>query len=614
MKMTFPIKTPNVIVLCWRTLSSSDDNARRIAEFLGAEVAVVSVAGARDMESLRQIISPGAAVIVHANTLAGMAETLETGVDGLCALFALASHIFVYGCDSTDRHASILRKLSSDGLVGLKPLPTTEIAFHVSQSDRELCGQLSGLTIRRADPAKDAYFVEGAPRSGTTVLIRAGNQPFFVRIDQGGSDMFFVACNELGNLDNRISSSVGLLPWFSRLVPLIIFLRGSLGDQLWHSDRSQACFIIDDPLLRPTYGFMEYARLQEAMAKQKFCTCIAFIPWNYRRSHKGIANLFLATGSPFSLCVHGCDHTRAEFAATSFERLRDTSRLALERMRIHEALSGIPFDDVMVFPQGLFSSEAMEALDACGYLAAVNTDPCPVDAAQALTLRDWLDVAVTRFGGCPLFVRHYPRDVAEFALDLFLGKPALIVEHHGYFRNGNEELEAFVKRLNAVDELLEWRNLAGICSRACLERVTPQGDVEVRFYTNRFQVTNHDTRPKTYVLFRQWARGGNLPGVTVNRQPWTPVRNGASITISLSLDPAQTADVRIVAERATDTTTVSWKPTPTHNARVLVRRILSEVRDDYVDTSGFLSGMLSGVRKLRARAKPVQTSLSDCAN
>ena len=50
----------------------------------------------------------------------------------------------------------------------------------------------------------------------------------------------------------------------------------------------------------------------------------------------------------------------------------------------------------MVFPQGLFSREAVKALEASGYLAAVNTDLCPANQPQALALRDVLDVAVTR--------------------------------------------------------------------------------------------------------------------------------------------------------------------------------------------------------------------------
>jgi hypothetical protein len=277
--------------------------------------------------------------------------------------------------------------------------------------------------------------------------------------------------------------------------------------------------------------------------------------------------------------------------------------LALERMQVHSKLSGIPFDDVMVFPQGLFSYEGVQALDGCGYLAAVNTELWPSNTPEALTLRDLLDVAITRFGGFPLFGRHYPQDPAEFAFDLFLGKPALAIEHHGYFRNGYGELGTFLKRLNELDAGLEWQNLATICSRACLKRVTPQGDVHVRFYTNRLQLTNSGTRPETYVLFRQWTRERPLPDVTLNGCPWRREQKDGSLAITLSLDPGQTADLRILSERSADTTAPSWQPTSTHNVRVLVRRILCEFRDDYVETNSFLSKLLSTARKLRAKKK-----------
>src|SRR5262252_284044 len=98
-------------------------------------------------------------------------------------------------------------------------------------------------------------------------------------------------------------------------------------------------------------------------------------------------------------------------------------------MKAHSEINGVPFDDVMVFPQGLFSTGAMAALKAAGYLAAVNSDLCPSNGSGTLTLRDVLEVAVTRFSGFPLFGRRYPRELAEFALDLFVGKPALAVEH-----------------------------------------------------------------------------------------------------------------------------------------------------------------------------------------
>jgi hypothetical protein len=593
--------TDHVTVLCWGTPSLLESNARKIAAFTGGVATVVSVAGARDAESIRQLVQPCAGLIVHAEVLVQMAGSLDTGAGGLLCLFDLAPQVFVFGFAAATPCTQALHALSSAGLQGVMPLPASGNAFRIADSRREWFGQFSGLSIRGADGARDAAFIEGVSGGRQAVLVRSADQPFFVRVDHGKSAVFFVACSEMGDLEEPVDSDAGLAPWFSRLVPLMVFLRIALGNRIWRSGRSQGCFIIDDPLLRRRYGFLEYSKLLEAMSGQMFSACIAFIPWNYRRSRKQIAELFSTASSSLSLCVHGCDHTRGEFAAASVDELHDRARVALERMEAHSELSGLPFDKVMVFPQGLFSQPALKALDGCGYLAAVNTDPCPSNMPRALALKDLMDVAVTKFGGVPLFTRHCPRDVAEFAFDLFLGKPALVVEHHGYFRNGYSDLRNFVRRLNEIDEELEWGSLAGICRRACLQRVGPDGQVHVRFYANRFAFTNRGTQSTTYVFSRLHASGGPLPAVTINGRPWPREQEGDSLTIRLTLEAGGAAELEILPENPTDAAALYWKPTKRYHTRVLVRRILSEFRDNHVDTSAWLTGLLSSTRKVRAR-------------
>jgi hypothetical protein len=270
-------------------------------------------------------------------------------------------------------------------------------------------------------------------------------------------------------------------------------------------------------------------------------------------------------------------------------------------MRLHSQRSGVPFDDVMVFPQGLFSSQALKALDTCGYLAAVSTDPAPSDVPEVLKLRHLLDVANTSFDGFPLFGRHYPRDITEFALDLFLGKPALVVEHHGYFKDGYKPLESFVHQLNALVERLEWSNLATVCSRACLKRVTRQGDVAVRLYVNRFVLANKGHKAQKYLISRQRPVNAPLPVVMVNGIQCESAVQDDSLTFTLSLEPSQTADIRIVSGDPQKADSPAWRPTPAYQAAVFTRRVLSEFRDNYVSKNRSLAAILAIVYKLRER-------------
>jgi hypothetical protein len=573
-----------VIVLCWNTPSRSDSSASKIAALLGAEVTFISL-NAENLvgdASIGELVPRCTCLIVDAQTLAAAADAMRTGISGLQSVLNLADRVFIYGFQSTDRHNNILRSLSSGVLLGVEITAETNPEFHVTEGHRELSGQFSGLSIGVPGSTNESSFVEVAEKQQRAVIIRYGKKPFFVRTDVVHSQLFLVACKELADLDEKVGREACLLSWFSRLVPLMMFLRGGLGNRVWHNDRPRACFIIDDPLLKTRHGFLEYRRFVEIMCQQKFAACIAFIPWNHRRSSKEVAELFSSNHGMLSLCVHGCDHSRGEFATTRFDSLCAKARLALQRMQAHRQVFGIPFDGIMIFPQGLFSSEAMAALDASGYLAAVNTSLCPSTMPGTLVLRDLLEVALTKFADFPLFGRRYPQNLAEFAFDLFMGKPALAVEHHRYFRSGYKELAMFVTGLKALDERIEWAGLGRLCSRACLTKTAENGDVYVRFYTRRFWLRNDGTQTHRYILLRQRTPSDRLPSVAVDGHDWDCEQENGNLKICLSLDPGQTADIQVLPDDS-ESFGSSRRQTEVPNARVWIRRHLCEFRDNYVD-------------------------------
>jgi hypothetical protein len=602
LEMVSPIK--KVVVLCWKTPATSDRNAYKIAAFLGAEPTFVSLAAEAlgDAALIRKLIPQCACLIAEAETLAKAVDAMPNGLRGINDLTDLAAQVFIYGFQPTHRHDAVLRALSGGGLVGVRPLASGDAKFHVTESHRDFCGQFSGLSFGIPDPSLERSFIEGPGERQQDVIIRAGDEPCFVRGEHGASKILCSSCSELADLDENVGREAHVVSWFTRLVPLMMFLRGALGNQLWHDDSPRACFIIDDPLLRRRYGFLRYKGLLDSMRREKFSTCIAFIPWNYRRSSNEVAELFLSNGYAPHLCVHGCDHSRAEFASTDVGLLRRKAALALERMREHQRRFGIPFDEVMVFPQGLFSAEAMTALKASGYMAAVNSEVFPSTMPASFALRDLLDVAVTQFADFPLFGRRYPSDLVGLAFDLFLGKPALAVEHHGYFKNGFEPMEAFVRELNGQDERLEWTNLGTVCSRASLRRIDEDGDIHVRFYTRRFLLTNTDAEAHRYVLFPPRTANGRLPSVTINGRKWECEREDGQVRIGLSLGARQSAEIEVLPEEF-DFKDAPLKVTAIHNAKAGIRRILCEVRDNYVETNRFLKLVVSASRKVLGAAK-----------
>ena len=413
------------------------------------------------------------------------------------------------------------------------------------QDARDICRQFAGLSFGKADPDTDLAFVKGTSQRHCSSLIEIGERPFFVRAREGERQWLFVACREIADLDGVVPRDTSILKYFSGIAPLMMFIAAASPDQCWHNDAPRACFILDDPLLKERYGFLDYHRLLDLMEREQFCTSIAFIPWNFNRSEREMAEVFTAHPERYSLSIHGCDHTRGEFGATNRLVLHERAHQALDRMTQHRKLSGVEFDKVMVFPQGIFSTAAMEALKSCGYLAAVNSTPYPVDASDHLTLSDLLQVAVTRFSNFPLFTRHYPPSVAELAFDLFVGKPALLVEHHGFFRDGYAPLAEIVEKLYRLDERLQWASLETTCSQACLKKIAGNGSVHVLFFTDRFCLRNETGQPQQYTLFRRALPEEAVKAVTVNGWTVDIGREGDVVNTQLSLGHGESAVIEV---------------------------------------------------------------------
>jgi hypothetical protein len=226
-----------------------------------------------------------------------------------------------------------------------------------------------------------------------------------------------------------------------------------------------ACLIIDDPLLKPKYGCLDYKKLLELMKEHNFFTEIAFIPWNYRRSDARTAQLFAENPDYFGICIHGCNHTYNEFGGTNYQELSALSANALWRMEQHKRLIGLPYDPVMVFPQGLFSSVAMQALKDQGFLAAFNSTLRATDRSEPLASELQL-LASSIYADFPLFLRRYPKDKSRFVQDIAAGLPILIVEHHGAFRSGYKTITDVVDWVNDLGKI-RWTSLLSIVEHYC---------------------------------------------------------------------------------------------------------------------------------------------------
>lgn len=382
--------------------------------------------------------------------------------DAMKPVIAKSPHcILVYDIESS-------QSLSQE----LKPFPHHPVAFRIGRARPDITTVLSGLTIQPT--AEQMVF---SNPSDFDQLFLADNFPFFLSKGR----FFLLASNQVLDIDSKAEYECE--PGrrnLSDLIPFVMFIKWTLKERCWHLPEYCASIIIDDPLLRQRYGFIDFSAFLSWVKTNDLGATFAFIPWNQYRSDPVIATMFRMNPELLSICVHGCDHTSGEFSTSDIARLDAIVKTATTRMIRHQKYHALPFDKVMVFPQGKFSNEAPEILMRNGYLGAVNTTVFSVNYDGGLTVRNLLEMAVSYPSGVPVYRRRKPVELFDFACDLLFEKPIFIVRHHQDFEYGFAPLLSFIQKIQDISPNIKWMPVGSILARSHWQRIQINGAVEVR--------------------------------------------------------------------------------------------------------------------------------------
>ena len=492
------------------------------------------------------------------------------------------------------------RAFTEDTVTAVSSVPEGTARFVWENVPEPLRHELIGARLTVESRAAHLWTFDVTTDRRVETLVTLNGKPWFVRVHTAAGAIYLLGISEWPDIDSPVLTEengwVGLI----QLLPVLMFLRHHYADDVWQPPATAfANFIIDDPLLTPTYGFMDHRMLATRVGRAGAAATIAFIPWNARRSEPDVAALYKgATG--LALCVHGFEHTAGEFADEDGGRVTERAVAALEGMRLHESLSGVRFDPVMVFPQGRFSRQGMIALARAGFLAAVNTHYLALNDNGTVRLGDLLEPAIGSYGNCPLFIRRYPGDLDAIRCDLAMGRPAFFVEHHEYFRDGGAAMSRLFDDVAAIRSDIQWTRLSDAIERIHLVKSNSRLQRQVKFYGRRLAFeADHDAR-RTYLFATRQRDGAQCDGVIINGQSVPFEAVAGELRFSAELNPSERIRI-VVDEREREAPRpVSARPL-SHRARVAARRYLSEFRDNRVDTSRVLSRWLTTAKRVAGR-------------
>ena len=579
-------------------LRGLDARLVRLAEFQGITCEAIALANvAEHAEFLKKSVPDQCSCFVVNPQV--LKEWVGQRIPAKLVAFLLSrfTHLVVYGLRVDAFDSELVAALSRGKLKSVEPIDGKCSSYTIAKDSKDICEAFAGLSFGPVNPVNDHVLSFSGSDPAVRKLISIGRRPLMAVVKDEGIEILFLASEDIADLNSEVGDAP-LAEYFSRFVPHAMALRYASGDQCWRPCNAHASIIIDDPLLRESYGFLNFESLFRLADQHNFHTTIAFIPHNFRRNSPRITCMFQENATRLSICFHGNDHTGAEFASTDLALLNTLLRVAEDRMNLHHETTGLPCDRVMVFPQGKFSIEAMKVLQSHNFYAAVNTDPHPAEQPVRLTIGELAQPAVLRFGGFPLFIRKSIRRTQshDIAFNLFFGRPILIGEHHEIFQRP-ESLVEVAARINSVAPEVHWSNLATVVGSSILTRSAPDGTHHVRAYSGTVGVSNNSGSIRRYwIEWRDSCDRASIEQVLIDGTPCYRFEiDDAGLRLPVELAPGSSHTFSLVHRNVQPTVSklgLRW------NGQAFLRRRLSEVRDNYLSKNQHL---LTAAKALQRR-------------
>jgi hypothetical protein len=451
-------------------------------------------------------------------------------------------------------------------------------------------GQLTNLEIPLA--VKDVFYLQpgenGAAQSITSVRHGQLDSPVFIETTVQQRKIF-VACatpSEQGLKDGQ-----GVVDAFLQIAPAMMFIKYCGGEQGWHALHQYANLTIDDPWLRKqSYGYVDYQGLLEEMQRHNFHTTIAFIPWNYDRSDPGVVSLFRDHPDRFSITVHGDNHDHKEFTDYRSKPLAvqiADLKQSLARMEKFRALTGIPYDQVMVFPHSIAPEGTLGALKAYNFLATANSTNVPQDAAWPTDLSFALRPVTLSFGGFPSISRYsvatsVPK--SYIAINEFLGNPLLFYGHSEDFAKGLSAFDGAADEVNQLEPDTKWRGLGDVVKHLYLTKLRDDSNYDVLAFSSNLCLDNSTGRDAIYFVRKQEIGGQTINSVTVDGQNFQYQLHDDYLNFSV---PVQARKTRCAAIDYQNDLELASIGTSKNSVVVYFLRMASDFRDNYVSKSTF---------------------------
>src|SRR4029450_4353376 len=151
---------------------------------------------------------------------------------------------------------------------------------------------MAGLRVAASKEDIKASLVLDTSKTGVLNIISSDQGATFLKVEYNGVAVFLSTSMKIIEIDVELTSqNFDVREHFLSTAPIVLYIKWAFAETCWSAPETNACLVIDDPVLKARHGFVNFSELLSLMKRHKFSTNIAFIPWNWRRSRPEVARL-----------------------------------------------------------------------------------------------------------------------------------------------------------------------------------------------------------------------------------------------------------------------------------------------------------------------------------
>jgi len=377
-----------------------------------------------------------------------------------------------------------------DAEVSLTPAPEdrrAECCFSKKRTD--WTGPLTGATIGRLDPENDSLLQIGRGSMMPFPLLTPG-------APKVGGEMIFGSCR-LGDGSVYVLSSrppgkeyleEGMAAWLTpgrvtRVLPMMLFIRGVFGASCWHQPRPHAAFVWLDARLSQRRHDIDLRDVAEAVFRFEQHVCLATPAAEFSRFDPVAARLLRQYLNHFSVAPYGNSGAKGELAVAvgaGGAKAIQPAPQSLRRMSEFGRRAKMVWSKAMVAPGETWEASQLRELRECGYRMLLGA-PAPRDGASPWKAHEGLEPASLDWpdggasagasasaggdspasgGGLPVVPILREGGPEQAAINGFLGKPVLFELRPEWFASGaGSNALAVMEQLAAMEVKPVWSDL-----------------------------------------------------------------------------------------------------------------------------------------------------------